>query len=722
VRNVRAGARNVKRVRFVRQAEARECGLAALAMVAGAYGKPVGLRTLRQRFPAGSRGTSLAQMVGIAAELGLAGRAVSVQAADLDQLALPCVLHWDLNHFVVLERVTAVGAVIQDPAVGERRLAWIEIDLHFSGVALELAPDASFIRTGAARQPGLRQMLDPVAGMKAAILRILLVAVALEALALTMPMMGKFIVDDVIATGRTALLDVIAAAFLALLTLQTLLSFARSRMVLWLGDRVALQWKRQMFAHLLRLPMRYFELRHLGDVVSRFGAVDEIRRILTQSALEAILDGLLALAALALMLYYSVLLTSVVVGAVLVYALLRWALHGPLRKASEEGLSFNGKETSCFVETVRAITPLKLFGREEGRLARWTGLATEVQHRRVRVGRLNISMATCSMFVFGLETIVVYWLSARMIVADPKLFSVGMLFAFTAYKLQFVARVTRFIDHAADFLMLALHAERLSDIALEPVEAHAVDGKIDSAIDAAGLAPTLELRGVCYRYSASEPWILEQIDMTVTAGELLAITGSSGSGKTTLLKIVLGLVPPTQGQVLYGGIPIAALGMQRYRALIGAVMQDDAMLTGTIAENIAFFDAAIDLARVEACAARARIAGEIAALPMGYHTVVGELGSGLSGGQKQRLLLARALYKQPRMLVLDEATSHLDVVNEQAITHELSAMSLTRIVVAHRPTTIDSADRVLHLERGRMTESTARTSAGRAREAVAMTP
>jgi ATP-binding cassette, subfamily B, bacterial CvaB/MchF/RaxB len=275
-----------------------------------------------------------------------------------------------------------------------------------------------------------------------------------------------------------------------------------------------------------------------------------------------------------------------------------------------------------------------------------------------------------------------------------------MLFAFISYKSQFTGRISALIDYAVQLKMLGLHSERLADIALaEPEKQDAM-----AANDLSHLEPSLELRHVSFRYGEGEPWVLKNASFKVEAGQSVAVTGPSGAGKTTLLKLLLGLLPPSEGEVLYGGVPVRQLGLANVRRRIGTVMQEDVLLTGSLAENIAFFDVQPEPQRVEACARLAQVHGDIVKMPMGYHTLVGDLGSGLSGGQKQRLLLARALYKQPRVLALDEATSHLDLGNERAVTQALAQMRLTRLVIAHRPETIAGAQRVVQVKDGQVVE------------------
>jgi ATP-binding cassette, subfamily B, bacterial CvaB/MchF/RaxB len=643
------------------------------------------------------------QMIQYAATLGFSGRPLQLDIPELNQLNTPCILHWDLNHFVVLKKVTRKGAVILDPAVGERHLATEEISRHFTGVALELTPNADFQPAPPAPKLKLSQLTGKVRGLGRSLLQIFAVAAVLELFAIAMPLMSQLIVDDVLVSGDRELLTVIVLGFGLLLLCQTCIGLARSWMVMVLGQTLSLQWLGNVFSHLVKLPVAFFEKRHLGDITSRFGAVRELQKTLTTALVEAVLDGLMAVAALAMMLIYAPKLAGIVLAAVVAYGLLRWAMYRPFRDAAAERLVMAAKESTHFLETLRAITPLKLFGREQERRARWQNLVVDVQNRDVRTAKMGIAFSTANTFIFGLENLLVFWVGGKLILdgqlAGMPTFTVGMLFAFIAYKSQFTGRVSKLIDYAVELKMLGLHAERLADIALEPPEK---DEHPES--DLAHLAPSIELKKVSFRYAEGEPWVLKDANLKIEAGESVAITGPSGAGKTTLLKIALGLLQPSEGEVLFGGHPVRHLGIQNFRRQIGTVMQEDVLLTGSLADNIAFFDVQMDLQRVQACAMLAQLHEDIVKMSMGYQTLVGDLGTGLSGGQKQRLLLARALYKQPRVLALDEATSHLDLGNERAVTAQLAQLPLTRLIIAHRAETIAGAQRVVQLREGQISE------------------
>lgn len=669
-------------------------------MVSNAHGLRVHLTDLRHRFSVSLKGATLQQLMSHAANLNFSSRPVRLELTEMAQLALPCILHWDLNHFVVLKKSGANQITILDPAVGERRLPIAEVSKHFTGVALELSPNADFKPADQRQRVALSALTGKVLGLKHSLFQIFAVAVVLELFAIASPLLNQLVVDDAIATYDTDLLSVLIIGFALLLVIQTVVGLARSWMVMVLGQSLSLQWASNVFAHMVRLPVEYFEKRHLGDFVSRFGSVGSIQKTLTTSVIEAVLDGIMGLAALGMMLLYSGALTGVVVGSVCVYGLLRWASYQPFREAASERLIVAAKENSHFLETLRAITPLKLFGREQERRARWQNLLVEVQNRDVRTARMNIAFSTANTFIFGIENLLIFWLGAHLVmgpVGGPAAnavapFTIGMLFAFMSYKGQFTDRVAALINYAVEIKMLGLHAERLGDIVLSAAEQDNVPQN-----DLAHLVSSIELRNVSFRYGEGEPWILKDINFLLDAGQSVAIVGPSGCGKTTLLKVLLGLLAPQEGEVLYGGIPVKHLGIQNYRQLIGTVMQEDVLLTGSIADNISFFDTYSDQKRVQGCAELAAVHSDIAKMPMAYQTLVGDMGSGLSGGQKQRVLLARALYKQPKVLALDEATSHLDIANELRVTHALAQLPLTRIIVAHRPETIAGAQRVITL-------------------------
>ena len=684
-------------VPVVLQSEAAECGLACLAMVAGAHGLDTDLPTLRRRFSLSLKGVTLAELVRMAHVLQLNTRALRAEPAELAQVQLPCVLHWDLNHFVVLVALQRGEAVIHDPARGLLRLKLAELSRHFSGVLLELQPAAGFQPARERQHVSLRQLLGPVRGLKRSLAQIFLLALALEVFVLLSPFFMQWVVDGALVSADRDLVLTLGIGFGLLVLMQAATAAARSWAVLALSASLNLQWLVNVFAHLLRLPVAWFEKRHAGDIWSRFGAVQHIQRTLTTSFIEAVLDGLLVLLTLVMMLLYSPLLTALVLGAVAGYGLLRWAFFGPLRRASEEALVFEARQSSHFLESLRGVLAIKLFNAQGERQSRFSSLVVETMNAQLTVRKLELVFTVLHRLLFGLERVGVVWLGALLVI-DQRL-SLGMLFAFVAYKETFAARVSALVDKAVDLKMLRLQGERLADIVLTAPELEAEAAEAPRPLDG-----SLELRDLRFAYADGEPEVLRGVNLRIEAGESVAIVGPSGCGKTTLLKLMLGVHQPTAGEVLVGGVPLGRAGLHAWRDHVGVVMQDEPLFSGSLLDNISFFSPEPDADWAQACARLACVHDEIAAMPMGYHTLIGDMGAALSGGQKQRVLLARALYKRPKILLLDEATSSLDVERERAVNQAIRHLALTRVIVAHRPETIQSAGRVIALHEGRVAQ------------------
>ncbi|MFA1262974.1 peptidase domain-containing ABC transporter [Xanthomonas axonopodis pv. fascicularis] len=684
-------------MKAILQAEASECGLASLAMVASAYGMQLGLPELRRRFHLSLKGIRLNQLIEIAQTLGFSTRPLRLDMEQLDQLALPCILHWDLNHFVVLAKVGKTKATILDPAIGERRLSLSEVSQHFTGVALELTPTAEFKQHKAAPSISARQLTGPIRGLWSALSQIALLSMALQVFVILAPFYTQWVVDQVLVSADRDLLVVLGLGFGLALLLQVGIGLLRGWSVVSLSSRLGLQWMSNVFAHLLKLPLDFFEKRHLGDVTSRMSSVQTIQHTLTTSFVEAMIDGVMAMVTLVLMLVYSWKLALVTLLAVALYLGIRAIAYRPMRDRTEQQLVAAAKQQTHLLESLRGMQSLKVTGEESVRRSTYENLLNDTVNQDVKLARMSLGFSTASQLVFGLERIAVIWIGARL--ALDNVFSVGMLVAYLAYKDQFAMRVSGLIDKWIEFRMLRLHGERLADIVLTPPEDdHALPHALPPA------EPSIEVEGLSFRYADGEPWVVKDCSFTIAPGESVAIIGGSGCGKTTLVKLLLGLLTPSEGTIRIGGHDLHKLGPRNVRAVIGVVMQDDQLFAGSIADNIGFFDTDFDLERIEAAAQLAAVHEDIAAMPMGYHSLIGDMGSSLSGGQKQRIILARAQYRQPKLLFLDEATSHLDVTRERLVNEAVKHLQLTKVIVAHRPETIASADRVLVMEHGRIVQ------------------
>jgi len=690
-----------RRLPVVLQTEAAECGLACLAMVAGFHGHVVDLAILRRRFPMSLKGTTLASLVDVANRMKLSTRPVRLEIEHLKELRLPCVLHWNMNHFVVLKSVGARSVRIHDPASGERSVLMAEVSEAFTGVALEAWPGQEFKKVAETEPVSLRRLIGHVTGLFASLGQILLLALVLEIFGLVSPLFTQWVIDHAIVSGDLDLLTTLALGFGLLMLLEQTITAVRSWIIMHFGTTLNVQWRANVFTHMLRLPMPYFEKRHLGDIVSRFRSIDTIQGTLTSTFIESIIDGLMVVLVAVMIFLYNPLLSWLTMGAMLLYGISRWIWFRPLRMATQEQIIHAANQESHFLETVRGVRAIKLFQNQNERRSSWLTLVADQVNAGLRTQKLQILYRLINGLVFGAVNVLVIWLGAHAILDGD--FTVGMFMAFMSYRGQFASRVSSLIDKYFQIKMLQIHGARLADIVLTEPEKMAEDGRLVTS-ESAALESRVRIRGLRFKYAEHEAFVLDGVDLEIEPGESVAIVGPSGCGKTTLLHVLLGILPPTDGDVAIGGTSLANLDPEVLRRTVATVTQNDTLFAGSVADNISFFDSQADQARVEECARLASIHTEIVAMPMGYNTFVGYLGSVLSGGQQQRVLLARALYRRPKILVLDEATSHLDVKREIMVSAAIRALNITRIIVAHRPQTAETADRILTLENGRIVD------------------
>jgi ATP-binding cassette subfamily B protein RaxB len=683
------------------QAERAECGLACLTMVAAYHGYDVDLPTMRQRFAFSALGATLRELVDAAGRLRLSARAIKAPLAALPRMALPLVLHWDFNHFVVLVATRGDGSlVIHDPATGRRTLSPDQASEHYTGVAVEFAPMSDFLRKRERTALTFRQLLRGALHGGQPLRHGLVFALVTQLLALSVPLAGQFLVDSVVPSGSMVDIDLLGLALLLVVGSVFVGHMARGLTFVFLGGAVHLHLARNLFRHLMDLPLSFFQRRQASDLVARFDSLRVIQRILSVSFVEAIVDGFSMVLALAAVSVYSPALAALGTGCMSLYALTRWSLqHRYVRLSEEQIVKGAGVQTS-FIESMRGIESIKAHNGQNLRNATWGALLSAwfnaTNRLQAQVAFFSACAAALQLFGFGL----CLWYGGRRAVTGE--ISLGVLMACVSLLQLFSIRFVALVDKLADFGMLSIHRARLSDVyAVEPEQAMQGSGVLSRA----EIAGRIELCDVSFRYDENRPWVLRGASLTVEAGEFVAITGQSGEGKSTLLRIMLGLLDPQQGQLLVDGAELRALGKERYRDSVGVVLQDDTLFSGSILENICTFDPMPDMELVEQCARMAGIHETIARFPMGYRTLVGDMGSLLSGGQQQRIFLARALYRKPRVLFLDEATSHLDVAREREINHEISKIGITRIVIAHRLETIQAASRVIRMIDGQLVES-----------------
>jgi ATP-binding cassette, subfamily B, bacterial CvaB/MchF/RaxB len=682
-----------RRTPLILQTETAECGLACLAMIAGRYGHRVDLPALRQRYNLSLRGTTLHDLVRMASSMRLATRAVRAELPHLRRLRLPCVLHWDHNHFVVLTRVGARRMVIHDPAVGCRYVPVQEVDKRFTGIVLEAWPTEGFERKTERARVRIWDLLRRTDGFAAVAAQVLTMSLVLEAIGLAIPIGFQLVLDDVVVSDDRDLLTLIALGLGLVLAFRALIDFVRSWAIMVAGSSLTLQWKMSLFRQLVLLPLSFFERRHAGDVASRFASIDRIQQTLSTASISPVVDGGMAFVLVGMMWLYDPWLAGLAIATSGIYALTRSLAYRLYRRANEEAVVYAASENSHFLESLRGMASIKALAIGDRRQGIWNNYLVDRVGAELRVGKIDLIFTIASSFLFGLDRIIIIFFGARAVLGGA--LSVGMLVAFLAYKDQFSQRIGKCLDTIVRLGTLTVHGERIADIALAETEQG--DTTHAGGLPATVISPKagLSAQGINFRYSDNEARVIADFDLDVAPGECVAIAGPSGAGKTTLLKILAGLLRPTAGTVLIDDVPLQAIGLEVYRAQIGCVLQDDRLFAGSIAENIAGFSPSPDPERIQQVARFAAIHNEIVHMPMGYETLVGDMGSSLSGGQMQRIVLARALYRAPRILLLDEATSHLDEENERAINEAIRRLPISRVIVAHRRSTLDMADRIL---------------------------
>jgi ATP-binding cassette subfamily B protein RaxB len=684
------------RVPVAIQTEATECGLACLAMIAGYHGHRIDLGTLRRHHPVSLKGVTLKSLIKVAKDLHFSCRALRLDLEHLCQLQLPAILHWDMDHFVVLTKVTQSYLVLHDPAYGIKRISISEAGKHLTGIALELFPVEGFTQIDDRARLKFSSLWPQMRGTLPALLQVFVLSLVLELLVLASPFYLQVVIDEVVARGDEDLLFVLACGFGLVAGLLVTATAIRSLILLILQNALHVKMGARLFRHMIRLPISYFEKRHIGDVLSRFISIEPIRKVLAEGLIVGLIDGIMAAVTLTMMFIYSSQLAAIVLVTFSLYVVMRLALYRMLRNRALDEIRAKAKWESNLIETLRAIQSIKIFNRESERESQWLNRYSDVVSANVRLGRARITFKTLNDLLFGFENVVVVYLAARL--ALDNVLSIGMIFAFMAYKLQFVEKSVQLVEKGIDLRLLELHLERLSDIALTPAE----EGQEKALTYVRPIQGKIELKDVSFRYASTEPFVFENLSLTVEAGESVTIVGPSGRGKTTLMKIMLGLLEPTSGEVLIDGIPLSGIGIKAYREQIAAVMQEDELLSGTVADNISFFDTSFDHQRMFRCAQIAGIHDDLMAMPMSYNSLVGDMGSCLSSGQKQRVLLARALYRQPKILFVDEATAHVDVEMESRIYENLGSLDLTLLCIAHRPGVLAYSDKVFSLDGGKV--------------------
>ncbi|WP_426788025.1 peptidase domain-containing ABC transporter [Xanthomonas campestris] len=681
--------------KIVYQSEANECALACLSMILHKHGNQVSLEELRTTAGNFAQGMTVSDIANAAERNGLVCRPLRLELEELGQLTLPAILHWDMDHYVVLERVHRTSIVLLDPARGRVSVRNDQIGRHFTGIAVELLQGPNLKRRTERKPLSLTALFGPVRGLRSALLNLGMLSLGLELVALASPQAFQIVVDRVLADGDRGLLPVVVVAMVILAITQVVFSLIRSWAIVWISSQISIGWSTGLFSRLLRLPHTFFQNRSLGDISSRFSTLYTMQQAVSTQLVTGVLDGIMSIATGIMLFIYSPKLALFTIFASATYIAVRLAYLSRLKLNTVSALIEEARRQSLLLESIRGSQTLKLFGKTAWQASRYANRSAASIGASALVQRTTAAYSAMGTVTLSTARIGAIAIGAVLVFKGD--FTAGMLVAYASYADLFVGRLSSLVEYGTQLSLLSAQAERVADIALaQPEKEPAVPTRLGKE------KLQIEFRNVSYRYSDNQPWILYDASLLIPAASTTAICGPSGSGKSTLAKLLLGLAEAQQGDVLFNGRTIREMGPSEVRAQLACVMQDDVLFQGNLGENISFFDEKPNQSMIEEVASLSCIHGDISCMPMGYRTMVGDMGSSLSGGQKQRILLARALYRNPKALLLDEASSHLDQERETSIIRNLRSLKMTVIQIAHRKETLDSADRIFLVQDGKI--------------------
>lgn len=673
------------------QSEITECALACLAMILGFHGVKASLLDLRHYFKMNVKGVSVYQLKRMTEKLGFYATVLRIDLHELAQVRLPCIMHWQMNHFVVIKHISADSVIIHDPACGVRHLDKTTLDNGFTGIIIEIEKKKQTLQNFTNRHP-YSSFLKLIKKFTWPISKLFILSCLLQGCYLIAIKLMQICIDRAYTINFTQPLYALTILLLGIKLIELSAQAMRHIMVASVGARLNYEMATTIMRHLLNVPISFFHNRHLGDIIARFGSLEKIRNTVTEGIVEGTVDGAVSIIVLMVIWLNNYIIAAIITLSSFIYLLSRYHHQKKLQRLQEEALHAKSLELSCFMETIRAILPIKLFTREALRLQQFTQKFVRSLNSLTRISWHKLQNDAVKNLIYGLELSCTLLVSCLMVMHHQ--LSLGMLYALLTLRQQFVIATAGLVDKLQDYHLVRLHMARIQEVLYEPIEMHKPS---DCECKYKMLNQLLSIERLCFRYHEDDNWIIHNLSFNISPGECVVITGPSGCGKSTLLKMMMGLIAPTSGEIRLGSISIYPDHALCLRQQIASVMQDDILMSGSIAQNICFFATTPDSTRIVEVAILAGIHEEIIKLPMGYETLIGDMGSVLSGGQKQRLILARALYAKPRILFLDEASSHLDMAKEKEVNHAIRSLGITLIMVAHRLETIQMADRVIEL-------------------------
>ncbi|WP_420606332.1 peptidase domain-containing ABC transporter [Novosphingopyxis sp.] len=671
-----------------------ECGLACLTMIAAWHGHRLDLSHLRASYPTTHRGLSLANLAQIAEQLKFDVRGYQIDDLnDLARVRLPAVLHWDNNHFVVLKSVRKRQFEIHNPAVGARTLQIEDVREHFSGFVLEVQPSQTFKIIVRDKQYPLSKILELTHGLRTSLIQVISISLVGSAILMLMPLFVQAALDSVLPRNDVDLLAALAVGLLMVSLTSAIADYLRSRIIANVGGAFFAQLTRNAFGHILRLPLRYFESRHPGDIATRLESVDQVRNVVTQSVVAATVDAIMIVLSGTIMFLYAPMLAIIVTSIFILVIAIRLWLYPKMRRQGAIALAARSEERSKMIDGLRAIASVKTANATIPIASRWYDSFVRYVNASFRIQMTEAHASLMVEVVTAIGMAATLYLGVAAVLAQE--LTVGMLYAFFTYRSIFFDRIDSSVTTMTQVSMLGANMGRLTDF-LE------VDTEPSSNIISREIRHGVELRDVSFKAGFADKPILKDVNLRIDCNQTqtISILGPSGSGKTTLLKIMAGLYQPSSGTLEVDGTPVASWALTAYRSNIGLVLGSDKLMFGTLTENITSFAMDPDMPRVHAALRVACLLDEAKDLDAGLESIVSEENGILSSGQRRRLMLARALYTDPPILLLDEVTSNLDAETSARVLENLSRHPATKIITSHDLAVLKVSDCILRMEAG----------------------
>jgi ATP-binding cassette, subfamily B, bacterial len=689
-----------RRVPVMTQMSAAECGAACLAMVLSYFGRKTSVAECREFLGIGRDGVSAQQIAEAARRLGLRVKAFKVEPSGLASLEMPAIVHWAFNHFVIVERWSPRAVDVVDPAAGRHTLSAAEFDKNFTGVVLTLEPTIQFEaqkKTSQTSSWNYVKFMLLVRGVRGVFLQVLATSLLLQCFGLALPLLTQIVVDRILPFRMAGFMNVIGTGLIVLVLAYMVTTYLRATLLLYLQAKLDSRILLSFFEHLLSLPLHFFQKRPSGDLLMRANSNGAIREILTNRTISVLLDGSFVIGYLGILFFFSPGFGLAVMGLGGLQVVLMLATNQQLKALTVSEFTASAEAQSYMVETLMGVATIKASGAEDHAFEHWSNLYYRQLNVSLKRGHLNALLDTAMTTLRILSPILLLWLGVIQTLNGKM--SLGFMFALNALAISFLTPVASLVTAGQQLQLVRAHLERIVDVAHAQPEQNRETVKFCPR-----LTGRIRLEGVSFRYDPNSPWVLRDISLTIVPGQKVAFVGATGSGKSTLAKLLLGLYMPEQGEVFFDDLPLQTLDYRMLRNQFGVVLQESSLFRGSIRQNIAMNDPRLPLEQIQQAARLAHIHEEIMDMPMGYETILAEVGTGISGGQRQRICVARAIAHRPSILLLDEATSHLDVRTERIVSQNLETLTCTRLMIAHRLSTIIDADLIVVLEGGRIVE------------------